>query len=455
MPAHPNGFLAIMLFSRDMLSFTVPRDEGWTLLKNPYDIIEYTNTIIFNGKVLVDMEGGAATEPTLLLGPEELFTDDPDFKRQFYHAALSGGEGIEVVCLYTYSAKNSHTLRILKCRRVTDLGGNRALLVGGNHPFYVAVPHGGAKDLQANYVYVHTTTLDMVEGRWQHTTMGERHRPQPNGRQASANVDGLRAYAGTGNRDVVEVGLPAIYVGNDNTGGTETRSSCWTEARSHRRTYIRNRRRIQMRPEPYYVQVFNRRRSGRSAKIRGRGYTACAASPFRALVPCTSPSPPLPFRFPGGGHARAPESLTHEATTPPYVMNRMSMEHCTGDAAGTPTDTEPGSVDDSVLPSPANDLLSIAANEFCNPESIIPPCLVLDRCKDPPTAPGDPVGGPMDLRTIQANLGHGMQTTRAAPEPYSAAAAAAAAATATATAATTAAGAVEGNGRFESFLEKP
>lgn len=35
-----------------------------------------------------------------------------------------------------------------------DLDDDRALFVGGNHPFYVVVPQGGAKDLQADYVYV-------------------------------------------------------------------------------------------------------------------------------------------------------------------------------------------------------------------------------------------------------------------------------------------------------------
>ncbi|KAF8662513.1 hypothetical protein HU200_056107 [Digitaria exilis] len=161
-----------------MLSVTAAGDEGWRLLKNPYDSIEYTNTTVFNGKVLAvtkfegiyswDMEGGAAAEPTLLQGPEELFTDDPNFKREFYLFALSDGGELQVVCMYDYIVKNSHTFGILlkrvslheldasssKWRRVMDLDDDRALFVGGNHPFYVVVPQGGAKDLQADYVYV-------------------------------------------------------------------------------------------------------------------------------------------------------------------------------------------------------------------------------------------------------------------------------------------------------------
>lgn len=111
------------LFSSDMLSVTAAGDEGWRLLKNPYDSIEYTNTTVFNGKVLAvtkfegiyswDMEGGAAAEPTLLQGPEELFTDDPNFKREFYLFALSDGGELQVVCMYDYIVKNSHTFGIL------------------------------------------------------------------------------------------------------------------------------------------------------------------------------------------------------------------------------------------------------------------------------------------------------------------------------------------------------
>ncbi|KAF8660253.1 hypothetical protein HU200_057819 [Digitaria exilis] len=208
-PAHPKGVLAVALFSFDLIAFTAAGDEGWMPLKNPAVMRyqSYADAIVFNGKVLAvttygdicswDMDDTEA-EPTMLQGPEEVFID-PDFIRVFYLAVSSNGEQLQVVCLYGYSDnKDTRTMRIvikdqLCCfsasrvslheldaaastwRRVRDLGGDRALFVGGNHPFYIAVPPGGgSKDLQADWVYVANLdgydaaafNLKLADGEW-------------------------------------------------------------------------------------------------------------------------------------------------------------------------------------------------------------------------------------------------------------------------------------------------
>ncbi|RLM75549.1 hypothetical protein C2845_PM15G23670 [Panicum miliaceum] len=145
---------------------------------------QYTDTIVHNGKVVAvaesgdiyswDMMDGATTEPTLLSRPDIHVSHD--LRRGFYLAASSAGK-LQVVCMYGHGdVKDKRSRRIVfkdqwsffAChvtlheldaatgawRRVSDLGGDRALFVGGNYPFYTTVPPGGSNDLQADCVYV-------------------------------------------------------------------------------------------------------------------------------------------------------------------------------------------------------------------------------------------------------------------------------------------------------------
>ncbi|CAL5014475.1 unnamed protein product [Urochloa decumbens] len=203
-PAHPNGYLAVALFSSGsmaLVAFTAAAaDDGndrWTLLENPEGAhyLRYTDVTVHNGKVLAvadsgniyswDMDGGTnhAAGPTVMPGPDVGHVSH-DLMRGFFLVAASSGGRLRVVCVYGYGAvKDKRTDRrvVFKdqwcfCprraslheldaagagtwRRVRDLGGDRALFVGDNYPFYAAVPpcdSGGSnnKDLQADCVYV-------------------------------------------------------------------------------------------------------------------------------------------------------------------------------------------------------------------------------------------------------------------------------------------------------------
>ncbi|KAK8456551.1 hypothetical protein SEVIR_3G036300v4 [Setaria viridis] len=194
-PAHPNGYLAVAMFSSaslDFLAFTADGDEGWTPLKDPSGLgVHYTDVTAHNGKVFAvsdygdiycwDMNG-TDVEFTYLQGPE-FHVSNNNYIRRFYLATSSGGR-LQVVCLYGHDdrrVEDKRTRRIVfkdqlgffharrvtlhelddatagTWRRVRDLGGDRTLFVGGNcYPFCVTVPPGGDPndDLQADCVYV-------------------------------------------------------------------------------------------------------------------------------------------------------------------------------------------------------------------------------------------------------------------------------------------------------------
>ncbi|CAN6277173.1 unnamed protein product [Urochloa humidicola] len=203
-PAHPNGYLAVALFSSGSMALVAfaaaagddGDDNGWTILKNPEGVhyLRFTDVTVHNGKVLAvadsgniyswDMEDGADhAGPTVMPGPDVGHVSH-DLMRGFFlvAASSSGGGRLQVVCVYGHgAAKNKRGSRrvVFKdqwsfCprraslheldagagtwRRVRDLGGDRALFVGDNYPFYAAVPPGGGggsnKDLQADCVYV-------------------------------------------------------------------------------------------------------------------------------------------------------------------------------------------------------------------------------------------------------------------------------------------------------------
>ncbi|KAG2569352.1 hypothetical protein PVAP13_7NG388501 [Panicum virgatum] len=170
-----------------MLAFTANGDEGWTPLMNPAGVhnLKFTDATVHNGKVVAvagsgdiyswDMEGAAA-EPTLLPRVPEIHHVSHDLRRGFYLAASSAGQ-LQVVCMHGHGdVKDSRSRRIVfkdqwsffarhvslheldaatgAWRRVRDLGGDRALFVGGNYPFYATVPPGGSNDLQADCVYI-------------------------------------------------------------------------------------------------------------------------------------------------------------------------------------------------------------------------------------------------------------------------------------------------------------
>ncbi|CAN6269539.1 unnamed protein product [Urochloa humidicola] len=173
------------------VAFTEAAGEGsrWTLLKNPEGVhyLRYTDVTVHNGKVLAvadsgniyswDMDDGTdhAAEPTVLPGPEVGHVSH-DLMSGFF--LVTGGDRLQVVCVYGHDAVKDKSVdrRVVfkdqwcfcprraslheldaaagAWRRVRDLGGDRALFVGDNYPFYAAVPPGGNKDLQADCVYV-------------------------------------------------------------------------------------------------------------------------------------------------------------------------------------------------------------------------------------------------------------------------------------------------------------
>ncbi|KAJ1273218.1 hypothetical protein BS78_06G262600 [Paspalum vaginatum] len=186
-PAHPGGYLAVALFSSvdGLLAFTAAGDKCWTPLKNPAGYHpQYTDVTVHKGKVLAVVESGdiyswamdgTAAEPTLVPGPEVHV--DPGFKKGFYLAESTGGR-LQVVCLYGQHGghKDKRMWRMVfkdqwsvwpprvslheldavagTWRRVRDLGGDRALFVGANYPFYATVVPGESKDLQPDCIYV-------------------------------------------------------------------------------------------------------------------------------------------------------------------------------------------------------------------------------------------------------------------------------------------------------------
>lgn len=217
-PAHPDGHLAVALFSEGLLAFTASGGGGkgecrWTALKNPAAAsrsdVSYMDAIVVDGKLFAvnelgriyswDMDGGATAEPAVVQGPEiEISRHDHDHDRcAFYLAASSGGghqrllliyiHGYDVADLYKYRGRcwdsrvwsrlvfddrrsflelgmSLHELDAVgggTWRRVTDLGGDRALFLGANYPFYVTVRRGRGSedeaDLEADCVYLADT----------------------------------------------------------------------------------------------------------------------------------------------------------------------------------------------------------------------------------------------------------------------------------------------------------
>ncbi|EES11560.1 hypothetical protein BDA96_06G267600 [Sorghum bicolor] len=198
-PAHPSGYLAVALFfsssgdDTGLVAFTAAHDERWTPLNNPppelHSRDKYTDVIVHKGKVLAvatsgkicswDMDDDTTVEPKILPPPDVDIDVDYYVKRVFYLATSSGGD-LQLICLFGDSKdiKETRWWRIVfdfqwcfwprrvllhelnavtdTWRRVGDLGGDRALFVGNNYPFYIDVPRDGSKDpfLQADCVYV-------------------------------------------------------------------------------------------------------------------------------------------------------------------------------------------------------------------------------------------------------------------------------------------------------------
>ncbi|KAK8456552.1 hypothetical protein SEVIR_3G036400v4 [Setaria viridis] len=193
-PAHPGGYLAVALFSGGLLASTAAGDKCWTALKNHAASsrldLSYMDAIVLEGKLFSvnefgrvyswDMMNGGTTEPAAVVqGPEiEL---NRHYGRGFYLATSSHGQ-LLLICIHgdTDSLKDNRTCSRLvfddrwsfyehgmslheldaagggAWRRVTDLGGDRALFLGANCPFYITVPPGSEK-LKANCVYLADT----------------------------------------------------------------------------------------------------------------------------------------------------------------------------------------------------------------------------------------------------------------------------------------------------------
>ncbi|KAJ1273217.1 hypothetical protein BS78_06G262500 [Paspalum vaginatum] len=189
-----------------LLATTAAGDKCWTALKNdptasPWVDLHYMDAIVVGGKLFAVndvgriytwdmMSDGAAmtteTEPTIVQGPEiEVDARDYDYDngRRFYlatssdgrlllmyiHGEASGGRPRQNrMCRMVFDFRWSlcffeHGMSLHELidqgstmwRRVTDLGGDRALFLGSNYPFYVAAQQHGTEDvIKANCVYV-------------------------------------------------------------------------------------------------------------------------------------------------------------------------------------------------------------------------------------------------------------------------------------------------------------
>nr|CAB3488501.1 unnamed protein product [Digitaria exilis] len=190
-PAHLGGYVAVALFSDGLLASTAVGDKCWTVLKNPATAsrldLSYMDAIVIKGKLFAVNESGRVyswdmssktMEPAMVQGPEvettrhyggfylatstrrqlllvyvygdtELFRDSRVHSRLVFNERWSFDElGMS---LHELDAGGSGAWR-----RVTDLGDDRALFLGANHPFYITVPPG-SEDLKANCVYVADT----------------------------------------------------------------------------------------------------------------------------------------------------------------------------------------------------------------------------------------------------------------------------------------------------------
>jgi hypothetical protein len=217
-PAHADGHLAVAIFSEDLLAFTAAggggegegEDEGegegeWTAVKNTAaDDVSYMDAIVLDGKLFaVDkvgriyswhLDGGAATtEPTVVQGPNiDDMSRQHDYDRCAFYLAASGDDGhqqllliyiygYEIEDVYKYHRTYPWDERVLHrmvfdkrrsfgdrgmsvheldassgtWRRVTDFGGDRALFLGANYPFFVTVRH--ETGLEADCVYLADT----------------------------------------------------------------------------------------------------------------------------------------------------------------------------------------------------------------------------------------------------------------------------------------------------------
>lgn len=222
-PSHADGHLAIAIFSGGLLAFTAAGggDKGecrWTALKNAAADVSYMDAIALDGKLYAvdelgrlyswDIDDGAMTEPTVVQGPEndEMSRYGTDLCG-FYLAASVCGQRLMLMCIHGYDVARAYLYgRRSRCwdsrvwsrlvfddrrsfcelgmslheldagggswRRVTDLGGDRALFLGANYPFYLTVRHRfGSADLEADCVYLadtpygyDTAIFDLKEG---------------------------------------------------------------------------------------------------------------------------------------------------------------------------------------------------------------------------------------------------------------------------------------------------
>ncbi|PUZ49240.1 hypothetical protein GQ55_7G310600 [Panicum hallii var. hallii] len=190
-PAHPSGgYLAVALFSDGLLAFTAAGDKCWTALKNPAAAsrldLSYMDAIVLKGKLFAvnergriyswDMSSGITEPAAVVQGPD--IEIGRHCRRGFYLATSSRGQ-LLLICIYGDTELLFKDSRICSrlvfndmwsfyelgmslheldagsgaWRRVTDLGGDRALFLGANYPFYITAPPG-SEDLKASCVYV-------------------------------------------------------------------------------------------------------------------------------------------------------------------------------------------------------------------------------------------------------------------------------------------------------------
>ncbi|CAN6236483.1 unnamed protein product [Urochloa humidicola] len=193
-PAHRDGYLAIAMFSDSyFLAFAAAGDERWTALKNNLHAKAYENAIVHEGKIFAvdfrgnvsswNMDGGGANDPPSVVRAPEIQTSRFALRRRFNLAPSTRGQ-LLLVCMYVerrfvstvkYVAggtkkphvhmelelPSSHGARCISLheldvgsgawRHVDDLGGDRALFVGGtSYPFYATVVPHECSHLKAN-----------------------------------------------------------------------------------------------------------------------------------------------------------------------------------------------------------------------------------------------------------------------------------------------------------------
>ncbi|KAJ1272772.1 hypothetical protein BS78_06G227700 [Paspalum vaginatum] len=207
-PAHPKGYLAVALFSDGFLAATAAGDECWTMLDNDPTArssdLDYMDAIVVEGKVFAVNDRGRiyswdisseATEPVVVQGPEIEVTYRNGRRSRFYLATTPSGSRLLLIYIFGYTDEEpeprfltrntrlnpKHNRMVFDYplnvefdevgmelyeidatgsgtwRRAMDLGDDRALFLGSNYPFYIAVQQRGYEDLKPNCVYLADT----------------------------------------------------------------------------------------------------------------------------------------------------------------------------------------------------------------------------------------------------------------------------------------------------------